>query len=226
MRRGGLYGAAAALLLAPAALARPAAHDSDDGAMPTTSVTLGVPTKDQGTEVLTFRLDVEPSDQACGPSNLRINGHRLAQDANGEGEGLLPLPGGHHVTANWRFRCIEGDEGPFAQVLAVVVRQVDGEEVGEAGFSTVLRQMHPVWIVEVEDEEVVNRLHTDVPAEGGDEEEKEDGEDDFSPFTQMPDVDDELQAQFHELDLLHMQAHELDDLITAKELSIAHLLGS
>ena len=96
-------------------------------------------------------VEVEESDDVCGPASIKLNSQTLNHNARGYGVGSLQLDNDAIISADWDFRCIGPEDSPSAQSMRFNIKAV--EDVGlteEASFSIVFRQAAPVRILEVE----------------------------------------------------------------------------
>ncbi|KJZ78041.1 hypothetical protein HIM_02678 [Hirsutella minnesotensis 3608] len=143
--------AAALLLAAPTVLTRPVLKVDHFAASAQASLILALDQDGTGGESFRFDVIVEPAQDACGPSSIKINDRFLEGDANGVGGGIVSYPGTPQVKAAWTFRCLEFNGGPFAQALDLTVQQVRGNEVAQAGLSLtiVFRQIYPASIIDI-----------------------------------------------------------------------------
>ncbi|KAF7546603.1 hypothetical protein G7Z17_g8312 [Cylindrodendrum hubeiense] len=216
---------AAAFLLAPA-LARASSSSLAD---PWAIVDLDIPKGHHDVDSLTLRLDLQETEEICGPTKLRINGHTLVQNGEGSGSGFVPVGDDIIMSAHWLFSCVSSNNGPEAKLLRFTIDKLDGEPVKDLDFAMTFRQTTPAVIIELggaastdpwaELEYSEDRPHKGNHPHGGDHphEGHHPGE--------MPDPNDELEAQINELELLRLQADDLMDLIHAKEMAIRERLG-
>ncbi|KAF2089736.1 hypothetical protein K490DRAFT_9086, partial [Saccharata proteae CBS 121410] len=110
---------------------------------------------------LLFDFQVFPSDQPCRVSNISLNDQQLTQHWSGiraNGQGSISSSSratdehdtGHELILSWETSCLydnlpktdESHPDHVAQVLTVVVKEVDGKAVeGSAGFTVSFRQL-------------------------------------------------------------------------------------
>ncbi|KAI9745817.1 MAG: hypothetical protein M1818_000498 [Claussenomyces sp. TS43310] len=87
---------------------------------------------------LTFRVDVQSSDEVCGQGKLLINGGGLPQelrDGKFSGQGPLTV-GPHTLSASWDFECLTLFDEPHSEHLTFAIKLVDGQETpGDTGFT-------------------------------------------------------------------------------------------
>ncbi|KAJ6789266.1 hypothetical protein PWT90_06431 [Aphanocladium album] len=164
---------AAALLLAVSVVAEsmpgPVRRVSATETIPTAYITLNVPVDGAETQVVPLRLDLVEADEACSPAKLSVDGRRLAQDADGFGQGALTLDNGIAITSNWTFACHS-----LKQALTINIHSVNGNPAVDTSFTTSFYQTTPVQIASVENVADVRYLHlrttvTESLADSGDE---------------------------------------------------------
>ncbi|KAH8172745.1 hypothetical protein LIA77_07000 [Sarocladium implicatum] len=89
-------------------------------------LTLQLPVGEDGLDIVRLPLDFHPSDEACDPKVLTINGDHLPVMDGGVGSGLLRLEGGQTLSTAWAFSC---DEEIGTETVDLVVEQYDGEDI-------------------------------------------------------------------------------------------------
>ncbi|KAM3515248.1 hypothetical protein MY11210_001141 [Beauveria gryllotalpidicola] len=127
--------------------------------VPTAYITLNVSVDGAETQVVPFRLDLAEAEEPCSPANVRVNGQRLTQDADGHGHGALALDQDLSITANWTFACES-----LKQALTIHVHSVNGSPVSDADDADASLIAHfyqttPVQIASVERVASVRYLH-------------------------------------------------------------------
>ncbi|CAK7271987.1 hypothetical protein SEPCBS119000_004888 [Sporothrix epigloea] len=164
---------AAGLLLSPALAGGVGATTSPRDSDPSAFITLDVPDVglDIDTRYLTLRIDVYESSDACGTTNVTINGETLtgsgqlsiamAADDNGDSKNAnieISIEASKRVTPTaeiaWQSDCISSGDGDYEQVLRLRVLSVNGVAVTEAddgdNVAIQFRQTAPAHIVLVD----------------------------------------------------------------------------
>ncbi|KAH7160259.1 hypothetical protein B0J13DRAFT_125286 [Dactylonectria estremocensis] len=199
---------AAAFLLAPA-LARASSMSLDES---WTVVDLDIPTGNHDVDSMTLRLNIQETDEICGPTKLLINGHYLEQNEDGFGSGVVPVGEDVLMTAHWLFSCVTANNGPAAKLMRFTIDKLDGEPTSDLDFAMTFRQTSPAIVLELGGAAVAAAVVEPwIPNESADQQ---------RPAEEMPDPDDELEAQIQELELLRVQVDDLMDLIHVKEMAI------
>ncbi|KAL2671196.1 hypothetical protein Neosp_013773 [[Neocosmospora] mangrovei] len=200
---------------------------------PSAFVTLKVPWGENENYPLTLRLDVEESEDVCGPANVRLNGEKLTQDAAGHGVGSFYLNNDTIISAEWDFECIGPREMPFAQSLRFNVRALDDMALStDASFWMTFKQTAPIRIADVGNAAYVwslsmpfaSKEDAQIPVENNDDETN------APPIWEHPhyefqDPEEELQVELMELNALHKQILELESLVKEREASVSKKLG-
>ncbi|KAM3510091.1 hypothetical protein MY10362_000230 [Beauveria mimosiformis] len=127
--------------------------------VPTAYITLNVSVDDAETQVVPFRLDVAEAEEPCLPANVRVNGQRLTQDADGFGHGVLALDQDLTITANWTFACESLKQALTIHVLSVNSSPVSDADDHDASLIAHFYQTTPVQIASVERVASVRYLH-------------------------------------------------------------------
>src|SRR5208282_3633481 len=94
---------------------------------------------DWASQSLGLRLDVLPSEEACGYANITLDGQVLPQVLDGDaltGKGSISTDDKSVIVASWSFHCIKVNEQPDAQFMEFIVDFVDGKAMENVGFST------------------------------------------------------------------------------------------
>ncbi|KAJ4256901.1 hypothetical protein NW762_008997 [Fusarium torreyae] len=223
-----VIGPSSPLLLPPCAMGTlPSALD----VTPSAFITVNVPWGMGGFYPLTLQVEVEESDDVCGPASIKLNGQTLNYNAKGYGVGSLQLDDDTIISADWDFRCIGPEDSPSAQSMRFNIKAV--EDVGlteEASLTIVFRSTAPVRILEVEgaahmwslslpfnkkNTSTVNRITSDNSPR---------------PIWEYPDRDfqdpeEELQVELMEIDALHEKVLQLEKLATERQASISKKLS-
>lgn len=160
-------------------------------------VSLPLAVGEDGFEIVSLRLDVHATDNACDPSAVSINGIPLSHDRKDSGSGPLTLEDGQAITAEWYFTC----DDP-SQFLDMTVLSFDGDDIPHVSFST-----HLLYSPGSEaDAATVGRPQVnDTPS----------AEDDASAQRELRHT--ELQAKQNRLGQLRVQAAELEAKIKQEE---------
>ncbi|KAH3947172.1 hypothetical protein HBI56_140620 [Parastagonospora nodorum] len=112
---------------------------------------------DQDDESLVLRFTSHAQDEACGSSNITLNGVQLSQEWNGDfatGSGSYTAGGTTDATQDdlslqrdldleWNSACLHGDEetDEAAQVLTVSIKAIDGKAlIIPSGFTVSFKQ--------------------------------------------------------------------------------------
>ncbi|KAM3448927.1 hypothetical protein MY3296_007388 [Beauveria thailandica] len=127
--------------------------------VPTAYITLNVLVEDAETQVVPFRLDLAEAEEPCLPANVRVNGQRLTQDADGFGHGVLALDQDLTITANWTFACESLKQALTIHVLSVNSSPVSYADDHDASLIAHFYQTTPVQIASVERVASVRYLH-------------------------------------------------------------------
>ncbi|KAM3535194.1 hypothetical protein MY4038_001608 [Beauveria bassiana] len=127
--------------------------------VPTAYITLNVSLEDAETQVVPFRLDLAEAEEPCSPANVRVNGQRLTQDADGFGHGALALDQDLSITANWTFTCESLKQALTIHVLSVNSSPVSDADDHDASLVAHFYQTTPVQIASVERVASVRYLH-------------------------------------------------------------------
>ncbi|KAJ4156919.1 hypothetical protein NW754_008559 [Fusarium falciforme] len=199
---------------------------------PSAFVTLKVPWGESETYPLTLRLDVEESEDVCGPANVRLNGEKLTQDAAGHGVGSFYLNNDTIISGEWDFECIGPREMPFAQSLRFNVRALDDMALStDTSFWMTFKQTAPIRISDVGNAAYVWSLSMPF-ASKDDAQVPVENDDDTNappiwehPHYEFQDPEEELQVELMELNALHKQILELESLVKEREASVSKKLG-
>ncbi|EGX94738.1 hypothetical protein CCM_03009 [Cordyceps militaris CM01] len=189
--------------------------------IPTAYITLNVPVQGAETQVVPFRLDLVEAGEPCSPAQVSINGHRLAQNGDGFGQGDLALDDGLTITSNWTFACQS-----LKQALTIHVQSINGRPAaGPASLTANFYQTTPVQITSVEDVASVRylHLHTTVTQSLADSGEEHTGLAESDNFQQHPVSvinGDSVQYELSRLKELRSQARELATLIRNQEAAV------
>ena len=90
-----------------------------------------------------FRLEVFPSEKACGYGNVTVDGQILPQTLKGEGSndlGAITTERNRLIFGSWSFHCIKVDGQPDAQLLKFTINSLDQERTMLNGFTALFRQ--------------------------------------------------------------------------------------
>lgn len=216
----------ASLLLAPAlatAFVVPEAVDEDtevdriiaDHSFALIGVEVPSRSPDDWVESLAFRLDVFPSEAACGLGNVTVDGQVLPQTLDGgiaSGKGPITTDRKNIIAASWSFHCVKVNGQPDSQFLKFIVDLVDGESVEDVGFTALFRQTGSTEIINIEtdltlDDQVAANPNPDGLQPVGHE------DDEFPRYS--------IEQEIDELQWLRAQMKELEYLIWTKERAIA-----
>ncbi|RGP59072.1 hypothetical protein FLONG3_11299, partial [Fusarium longipes] len=180
----------------------------------------------------TLRFDVEESEEVCGPANIKLNGEPLNQDDKGHGVGSFLVNNETTISADWAFECIGPKEFPFAQLMRFNVKALDDMALaGESSFWMTFEQTAPVRISDVGNAAYVWSLsvpfsnkenHTSTGDKPNTNSPPPIWE---SPHREFQDPEEELQVELMELEALHKQILQLEQLVEEREASISKKLG-
>ncbi|KAM0549483.1 hypothetical protein ACHAPJ_009299 [Fusarium lateritium] len=184
-----------------------------------------------GSYPLTLQVEVEESDDVCGPASIKLNGQTLNHNAKGYGVGSLQLDDDTIISADWDFRCIGPEDSPSAQSMRFNIKAV--EDVGlteEASFSIVFRQAAPVRILEVGGAAHMWSLSLPFNEKNTSREDRITHDNSPRPIWEYPDRDfqdyeEELQVELMEIDALHEKILQLEELAAEREASISKKLS-
>ncbi|KAK2135148.1 hypothetical protein NOF04DRAFT_1170230 [Fusarium oxysporum II5] len=197
---------------------------------PSAFVTVKLPLSESESYPLTLRFDVEESEEVCGPASITLNGEPLKQDAKGRGVGSFLVNNETTISADWDFECIGPKEFPFGQSMRFNVKALDDMALTqESSFWMTFKQTAPVRISDVGNAAYVWSLSMPFSKD------KESSSDDKSASTSPPiweypdrdfqDPEEELQVELMELNALHKQILQLEELVKEREASVAKKLG-
>ncbi|KAF4445634.1 hypothetical protein FALBO_17160, partial [Fusarium albosuccineum] len=199
---------------------------------PSAFVTLKLPWGETETYPVTLRLDVDESEDVCGPASIRLNGEKLTQDAAGHGVGSFYLNNDTIISADWDFECIGPHDFPFAQSMRFNVRALDDMALStDASFWVAFKQTAPVRIADVGGADYVWSLSVPFSKkEAGDSSSEKETSSNAPPIWEHPtyefqDPEEELQVELMELNALHKQILELEGLVKEREASVSKKLG-
>ena len=165
-------------------------------------------------EALAFRLDVFPSEEACGYGNVTVDGQVLPQKVEGDastGKGHVTTDRKNIIGASWSFQCIKVNGQPDSQFLKFVIDVIDGKAQEDVGFSALFKQTGSTEIINIEtDLSLPDQVVANPNPEGlrpvGDEEHE------------LPQFS--IEQEMDELHWMRAQLKELEYLIWMKEQAI------
>ncbi|KAM0368246.1 hypothetical protein ACHAPK_006760 [Fusarium culmorum] len=198
---------------------------------PSAFVTLNVPWSDTEAYPLTLRFDVEESEEVCGPASIKLNGEPLNQDAKGHGVGSFLVNNETTISAEWAFECIGPKEFPFGQSMRFNVKALDDMAVNdESSFWMTFKQTAPVRISDVGNAAYVWSLSVPFSKENNTSTGDKSTADHPPPIWEsthrdFQDPEEELQVELMELEALHKQILQLEQLVEEREASVAKKLG-
>ncbi|CAG7564157.1 unnamed protein product [Fusarium equiseti] len=198
---------------------------------PSAFVTVKVPWSETESYPLTLRFDVEESEEVCGPASIKLNGEPLNQDAKGQGVGSFLINNETTISADWAFECIGPKEFPFAQSMRFNVKALDDMAVSEeSSFWMTFKQTAPVRISDVGNADYVWSLSMPFSKENNTSTGDKPSSDNAPPIWENPhrefqDPEEELQVELMELEALHKQILQLEQLVEEREASVAKKLG-
>ncbi|UZP41111.1 hypothetical protein NXS19_008927 [Fusarium pseudograminearum] len=198
---------------------------------PSAFVTLNVPWSDTEAYPLTLRFDVEESEEVCGPASIKLNGEPLNQDAKGHGVGSFLVNNETTISAEWAFECIGPKEFPFGQSMRFNVKALDDMAVNdESSFWMTFKQTAPIRISDVGNAAYVWSLSVPFSKENNTSTGDKPTADHPPPIWEsthrdFQDPEEELQVELMELEALHKQILQLEQLVEEREASVAKKLG-
>ncbi|KAF4964610.1 hypothetical protein FZEAL_10852, partial [Fusarium zealandicum] len=198
---------------------------------PSAYVTINVTRGDTYVYPLTLRVDVEESEEVCGPANIRLNGEKLTQDVKGHGVGSFYADNDTIISAEWDFECIGPRDMPFAQSMKFTIRALDDTALTEeVSMWMTFTQTAPVRIADVGGAAYVWSLS--LPFSRKEEKHAQAVSEPTKappiwehPQYEFQDPEEELQVELMELEALRRQVLELEGLINERELSVQKKLG-